>query len=342
MEKSKLIGVGLKDEYKDLQLVELQLEDEIDSIYVWGKRVDFVPLIGEELEYFSYPSSWKGEPLDMCGYTNAVIKVLDVSGYKYNGTFLMGSTSDNYRALNYDESSLIEGITTEEATALLKHLSTGESLKAAWIDLQVIGKNGKDFSVRLFIDKSLMETNLSVLRGFINTLVVLEKIEKTKYGVNVGGVSSKGLDGETSDDVRISKEFVKDAFISDKEVMNILLESKLLSSLENRVTNYKGAELIKLAASLICLENLNGIRSVVQKDNIKRALLFDKFKVGSPDSILTPDIFFYKAMMTYKIDNRYKEEISILLGTSLNKQSLSVFNMCKEIAESAINNYVEV
>lgn len=230
---------------------------DFDELKIFGDYNEILSYIGKDVIYETAPDMYQGVIITRIinFYCKQIIQAVD----KVESIKLIPKDTTTRVICNFSVDALRRGDFEVNCIALFCDYEKGASDKTTWVDLQMIDKNAKIFTLRMFTNK--VEGNIDsneVLNGLKGHYVKFNA-NYTKYGIQTDFVELLNIPVVAPPEVAVAitqiQEFIKD----DIALQSYITQFNYLEILESILYGEPGYHIVELAMELYLINTLSDI-----------------------------------------------------------------------------------
>jgi len=245
------------------------IQIDFDELRIFGSYNDLTKYIQKYVKYETAEDVYQGEVFtrvaDLC--LEHTIQTVN----KNEGVKLIPEVGSARSICNFSVESVRPGDTEINCIALLCGYEQGSSSKAKWADLNMIDRNAKSFSLRIFTNdlKDGMDPDLA-LQSMCGKYLKFN-ISSTKYGLQTSAVEVVDYPVVCPPEVEIAVEIITQSVATDTALQEYVAKYKYLDTLKGVLYGEPGYHLVELASELCVIDTLDNIASEYDIRLLRRA-----------------------------------------------------------------------
>lgn len=233
------------------------IQIDFDEHKIFGEFNEILGYIGKNVIYEIAPDVYQGEIITRIVnfYCEQVIQTID----KVETVKLIPKDSATRIICNFSVDSLRRGDFEINCIALFCEYERGASDKTTWVDLRMIDKNAKAFTLRMFTNKITDNIDSEEVLNGLKGHYIKFNANYTKYGIQTDFVELIPVPVVAPPEVAVAIAQVKEFAKNDPALLSYITQFNYLETLETILYGEPGYHLVELAMELYMINMLNDI-----------------------------------------------------------------------------------
>lgn len=245
------------------------IQIDFDELRIFGQYNDLIKYVGKYVKYSTAEDMYQGEMFtrvaEFC--LEQTVQTVD----RTENVKLLPQQADSRLGCNFSVDAIRAGDSEINCTALMCSYEKGASSKTKWVDLYMVDRNAKMFSLRMFtkdlVDNVDPELALEGMKGSY----VRFNVSSTKYGLQTDRLEAVDYPVVPPPEVAIAVSQIEQHVCGDEQLLEYMQSYQYIETLKNVIYGEMGYHLVELASELYMIDMLSDISCEYDIKLLRRA-----------------------------------------------------------------------